>query len=471
MTTPASIAPKQQALPEKRTALLSALPKVCVIAVATIAVAQICLRGGGALVANAQPEAPVSLGLPQSTALLHLAEKQLAPPDFYANGDAPVEEITPAMRASVAWATATKALQAEPLNARALRLLGEAADLRGAEDDAARLMYAAVHYSLRETRANVWLANYALKRKDFAEALARIDAIVRTDPNARAAVLPELLRLAMTPEATDTMVGLLASNPSWRPWLLEAMPARVGNAGALSDLYLKLMATRPPLSNAELKPYLDELVRQNRIEQAYYLWLQTLPEQRLSQLGFLYNGDFGLRPTNLPFDWVIDPIPSVTIRIAVPAGGDGRALFVEFVQKRVPFRNVKQMTLLPPGRYRLSGRYKAIDLANRRGMTWRIYCAEQSALLAETARVSGTTLDWQAFETAFEVPRSGCRAQWLRLELAARVEVEQEVSGAIWYASMDIHKADVTAPNAQGDAIRLRPPSAETKFERALRRP
>ena len=49
-------------------------------------------------------------------------------------------------------------------------------------------------------------------------------------------------------------------------------------------------------------------------------------------------------------------------------------------------------------------------------------------------------------ERDFEVRSSNCRAQWLRLELAARTVVEQPAGGEVWFDGLAIERAGVPAP-------------------------
>ena len=66
--------------------------------------------------------------------------------------------------------------------------------------------------------------------------------------------------------------------------------------------------------------------------------------------------------------------------------------------------------------------------------------ASEAEALAERPAFKGT-IDWQEFETEFEVP-DDCRAQWLTLILAARVALEEQVAGAAWFDDLEVTRAE-----------------------------
>ena len=437
----------------KETPALTAL----IVAGAAIVTALVVSRGLGNLIAETQPEVVLSLGLNSPDALcgwprsnwtlnptrMRIARRRAGRRAAKARSRGSLEySLTGAEGATFQRPDASHAW-ADCRSAHRRRIVRSL------------LMNASVKRSIRDPLANIWLANFDLGRKDYAGALERIDALLRTSPNMSSAAFPVLIGIASTPEANDALAAVLARDPPWRAGFLNYLPARVGQAVNVDDLYLKLMSMRPPLPNDELKPYLDALIGQNAIEQAYYLWMKTLPPDRVGNLGYLFNGDFQAQSSGLPFDWVMDPIQGAKAEIKnYPQDDQRRALSVEFGSGgRVPFKNVTQMTLIPPGHYRLSGEYRANQLTNSRGMTWRLYCAESGSLVAETPRVSGTTDSWDPFDVSFDIPDQNCRAQWLRLELAYRVDLEQEVAGSIWYDNLKIENVAPGTVEAPTDPL------------------
>ena len=118
--------------------------------------------------------------------------------------------------------------------------------------------------------------------------------------------------------------------------------------------------------------------------------------------------------------------------------GKKRTLLVEFSGASVRSLDVRQLILLPAGDYRFSGSVKTAELRTTRGLWWRIVCATPSAnTLANTELVSGT-MPWTDFTVKFQVPTGDCGAQWLLLELPARIEPELRIEGQVWYQDLRI---------------------------------
>ena len=336
---------------------------------------------------------------------------------------------------------ADRALAASPIAPGALRLLGLVADLKGKTDEARTLMDLAGRQSLRDTVAQVWLFDQDLHAGRSIDALASADAMLRTRPDLGEQLLPALASVAADPAAGQSLIHLLATNPPWRTRLLMELPKVTDPA--IDYAILSGLQTGPnPPTAGELQPYVDHLVDLGQFELAYLAWLHFLPPGHADTVSYAYNGDFEVQPSGLAFDWVISDVAGAHTEWA--DAGDkhrGHALRITFANTRVAYHHIRKLMILPPGHYELSGMAKADNLNNERGMTWRVYCAEgDKTMIAETARISGTQ-PWQQFATAFDVPASGCRGQWLVLELAARVAMEEEVGGEVWFDDLAVEQA------------------------------
>jgi hypothetical protein len=96
------------------------------------------------------------------------------------------------------------------------------------------------------------------------------------------------------------------------------------------------------------------------------------------------------------------------------------------------------MVILPPGAYRLMGSYEG-DIAGPRGMQWSVLCWGGSTI-GESQMILGNFPEERRFAFDFKVPPTGCEAQSVRLDLAARSSSEQLVSGLIRFADLSIER-------------------------------
>jgi hypothetical protein len=55
-------------------------------------------------------------------------------------------------------------------------------------------------------------------------------------------------------------------------------------------------------------------------------------------------------------------------------------------------------------------------------------------------------MPWTDFTVKFQVPATDCGAQWVQLELPARIEPEQRIEGQVWY--QDLRIAPIPAASA-----------------------
>src|SRR5262249_34997334 len=257
-------------------------------------------------------------------------------------------------------------------------------------------------------------------------ALPYADAMLRMHSSVFGQELfPVLASFTVDPRAFQALSAFLATSPPWRSWFLSELSARLANRARLCQLYAALNGSENPITKEELRPYLDRLVKDEYFELAYKTWQATLPPQQRAVQTHPFNRDFEFPVDNLPFNWNLETVPGAENQVVSSSeGGKKRALLVEFSGARVRFANVKQVMLLPAGDYSFTGRVKTAELRTSRGLWWRIFCAAGSAhTLASTDLVSGT-IPWTDFTVKFQVPTTECGAQWLQLELPARVESE-----------------------------------------------
>src|SRR5262245_30110711 len=134
---------------------------------------------------------------------------------------------------------AERALLEDPLNARALRILGQLS--QGSSQ--AALMQAAARHSLLESEAVFWVMRKNYEDGDYRSAGRYADILLRTRPSSQMAVqaaMTVLGKIAETPATSGELKQLLASNPKWRSQFFALVPTSISDARTPLDLLLAL---------------------------------------------------------------------------------------------------------------------------------------------------------------------------------------------------------------------------------------
>lgn len=342
-------------------------------------------------------------------------------------------------RADQAADYARRALRNNPLDGRPYRVLAQLALAEGNRERATELFTIAAHRARRDLPAHLYLLDHHLRASRVPEALEHLDLLLRLQPGLLRRFEPLVLALAATPAAHGPLADALAENPPWRGGVLRIAATRSPDVEPVMPLFDAVRQRPGGLAPGELGPWLDRLVKEGRVGQAYLLWAANLPPERQQRLGNVFNGDFEHAPEPVGFDWRFGRVPGARIeRLGGPGVGGQHALHLAFEYRRVPFNHVRQMLALPPGRYRLALRARADGLRSGPGLVWEISCLKGGAPLARTEPLRGQT-PWHTVEAEFEVPE-GCAGQWLALRIPFRIEAEQQIGGRAWFDDLKIRR-------------------------------
>jgi hypothetical protein len=332
---------------------------------------------------------------------------------------------------------AREALRHNPLLPEALTLLARSSEQEGDIERATQLMNLATRVNLRDLRSQLWLLGQDLRGGRVNLALNRIDVLLRGQfPQAIGPIAPALPPILTREPYRLGYVKLLRTNPRWREvWFVDLL-RRSDDLSALTYLFAELQADESGPTERELQVLLTRLTDAGMFDEAHDIWVRSLPPDRREEADLVYNQEFRYPLTNLPFDWVIQPVNNAMVRVGTQNGA--RTINVDFFGGRVKFEHVSHLLNLAPGPYRFQGRERSQDLQNERGLRWRIACVGDGAeTLGATDLVSGDT-DWRTFAVDFMVPTGKCPYQRLVLELPARAALETEVVGRVSYADLDL---------------------------------
>lgn len=348
---------------------------------------------------------------------------------------------------------AQRALAVDPLDGRGYRVLAEVALAQGDRKRQAELIALAVKHSPRDLQARAWAAQIALEHGDAASGIAHYDRVLRMAPELQPTVFPVLAALAALPEGRAALVTSLAADPPWRSAWLAHYSGTAANAGELRPLY-RALREKGGLIPEENAAYIGRFVRDRQWDAAFIAWADGLPPAQLAQLATPFDGNFeSASSTGGPFEWTIRSVFGVDAAVLPLPDGEGHGLRVEFQGRRSAFSDVRQLLLLPPGSaFQLNWRSRFENLETSRGLHWTLKCAEGSGGSILATPPAADTSPWQAQTASFSVP-ADCPAQWLVLELDARIAAETLAMGTAWFDDVKVVAIPAPAVGPTADPV------------------
>lgn len=301
---------------------------------------------------------------------------------------------------------ARDALRRDPTAVDAVAQLGLAAQAGGDLAGARRLFGYAERLSRRNLQTQLWAIEDAVGREDIAGALRHYDVALRTKAQSRAILYPVLASAIRDAQVRAELVRTLASRPLWADDFL-GYAARTGeNAQATAALLAALHQRNVPVPEPVNAALIGSMVARGQGEAAwrFYAAVRGHADRRRAR-----DPRFAAvltAPT--VFDWTPVNDGSVTGSLQ-PSGSNG--LFDFYVVPGGGGALLKQMQVLPPGIYRLSGHSRGIEQERRALPYWVLLCGSRELGRVE---VPNSAEAGGRFTGLLTVP-AGCPVQTLAL--------------------------------------------------------
>lgn len=337
---------------------------------------------------------------------------------------------------------AEKAVKANALDGRALRVLAQVAAQNGNEQQALSLFNKAVALSPRDVPSHAWLLEHSLRNRQAKPATVHLDALLRVSPKFGDVLIPQAMALAVNSAAQAVMIQHLAMNPPWRRNFLVALATSKYTSDQIVPVFTGINAISK-LEPGDYQPLIERLNKEGRYQQAYLTWANLIPEKQRADLGNVFDGGFELPIEDqiAPFGWLIQTVDGAQVSLFGTGGTLGEnSLYVEFEGRRTPFAHVSQTLALPSGQWQLRFRAKSDRLDNARGLVWRVTCQNTGNILMDSEPMRGQ-FNWKEWQAAFSVPED-CAGQRLILMIPARIEAETLISGSIWVDDVKIQRVE-----------------------------
>lgn len=332
-------------------------------------------------------------------------------------------------------ATLGALLRANPAEVAALLVLAEQHEGAGDQARASAAYEAAADIAPVDRDTLRSSAAYYLRQGRMAEAAALLDRFT-TQFGEYDRTFPVFLQLAAARDPGWARIA--ARDPPWMGTFIVTACRKGLDPALLAPLLQQRVASRRAQS-VEIDCITEKLRAAGQWEAAYQVWINTLPRERLADLGYVFNGSFEVAPSGVGFDW---KVPAGTERelghaldfVATPGVAGKRALRVTYSGKRQAGPAIQQYLALPPGRYELAGLARVEGLSSVRGLHWLVRCVEKGGslrTLGNTERFLGSS-EWRSFATEVQVP-DGCAGQVLQLEPVGLNEGTTYLAGTAWF--------------------------------------
>jgi tetratricopeptide (TPR) repeat protein len=331
-----------------------------------------------------------------------------------------------------AQATAREALSRSPMEAQAVSLLAQGLIQAGRRAEAERMFRAATALSHRNTTADLWLFDQAMRAQDYEEAFNRADAVLRRDDQAYLPLFDAMYSAARDPAALKPLAARLALAPPWRVVFFARLFTPNTAPAFVYPLFDAMREAGSPPTHGELEGYLRVLAREEKYEQAYLVWLLSMQTETLESLDYVYDGEFDGRPATAPFGWKLGGGAGGGA-VLEDAPGGGRALMVNS-DGYTAGTYAQQLLVLPPGQYQLVGAMQAPANAAAGELGWSVACVSATPEVLAQAPARPTD-GWRRFSAAFTVPAGGCKAQMLTLKSHPG---ERRTTMAVWYDKLAV---------------------------------
>jgi hypothetical protein len=298
--------------------------------------------------------------MPSESAALASQADQL----FFANPKAPQLAVSH---------FALKALEAQAINAKALRILGYAADARGDGVQAERYVRMAARLSRRELGAQLWLIEASARNGSVADTLAHYDIALRTKPDTHVILFPRLLSSIENTEIRMALKPYIRGENGWPASFLNFANSNSQNLPSLVDLIVETggLVDLDSARSQELS-LLSRLVDESYFNEALRVYLQMPGARptRLTSAAFEASdrdGRFGA------MGWQLVDDPDAGSGFSGTAGKRQTSLSL-FANSATTRPVASKLLYLKPGNYLFSSRLSNLDRGDGGFLRWQLRC-------------------------------------------------------------------------------------------------
>ncbi len=302
---------------------------------------------------------------------------------------------------------ALKGLESQPINPKALRLLGYIEDAGGNSKKAEAYVRMAAKLSRREAGAQLWLIEASAREGDIRQTLVHYDIALRTKPDTQNMLFPRLVNAIEDPEIRAALKPYIRSENGWGANFLSVAISTSKDLSALTRLILETGGlSDPDEARTQEVALIGRLVSERYFGEARQIFLQMPGAQatKLSSTAFS-SSDRDARFGAIGWQAINDP----------DAGGgfsdNGKRIALSVFANSSTTRPVAiKLLYLKPSNYILDVRISNIDRGNGGFLRWELRCPDAGGgkILWSVDSITASLM------ARFNIP-AGCPVQYLNL--------------------------------------------------------
>lgn len=316
---------------------------------------------------------------------------------------------TPGKASVAAQRLAIAAVSQQPINPKALRLLGFIAELKKQPEQAEQLVTLSARLSRRDPGAQLWLIEHNARNGSTAETLQHYDTLLRTKPDTSAVLYPRLLNAIEDDDVRQNLSPYMRANRSWIASFLNFALANSKNLSSLNDLIVENGGfPKTAFAQDQTKQLLARLTADKKFAEAQALYL-SLPRAKAERLR---NASFDEFDANAQFGaigWVINDTADAAFDVD-PATSTKRPMLALRVAPVTTTVIATKLLYLSPGNYGFAAKLAKLEMNKNTALRWQLRCATQNSAPAFWS----VGADAKSVSSAFPVP-TGCPVQLLEI--------------------------------------------------------
>lgn len=303
---------------------------------------------------------------------------------------------------------ARKALLNDALAVQAVSTLSLNAYLRGDVAQTRRLLAYSQKLSRRDLQTQLTAIEEAVARGDVAGTLYHYDVALRTNTDSWELLFPVLGGAATDPAVQAALVARLARRPMWGDSFITYTATHSPDPQATAALLTKLRRAGLTIADGARAPIINALIEQGALDQAWRYYAAGTP-------GAVRNGSrdpYFTSRTDAPslLDWM--PINDGSIATSIQRG-DAGGVFDFAAPASVGGALLRQIQMLSPGNYRITGVSSGIEQAADALPYWSLSCRKDGKEFGRVVVPMSSQAEGR-FEGRFVVP-AGCPVQVLTM--------------------------------------------------------